>query len=231
MSFQSSRCVVELVAACCYTHIHAHDMHLRQALPADVHIAGTPCVDYSSRGSKRGSQGKSTGPLFAWICQRLLLQEPYVVQENVTGFSTDLLADTMGHCCHIECATLDPAEYGWPIIRKRKYTVMRHKIKTGPMASPLNVFNTLFTRPAGQEDTQHDRPGWDIFLIGGPRELDSAASARLMTPSQAPSFVCSQRPSKAFWTHTVPYSRDRYFNSIKVLTSSPSIRIPSIFSP
>ena len=139
---------------------------------ADVHAAGTPCTDFSMRGQLQGLDGKTTVHLFAWIILRLLMEEPYVIQENVQGFTTSVLADTMGHVYFFDQTTVDPLEYGWPITRVRKYTLMRHKLLTGPMSQPLHAYSRIFLTTHSDSSAATD-PSWDQFMIAGPKELRS----------------------------------------------------------
>ena len=147
---------------------------LPEAQPADLHVAGTPCIDFSPRGQKKGLCGPTTGHLFCWLALRLLLEDAYVIQENVPAFATHVLAAVLGHMYHVDTALLDPFELGWPIVRKRRYTVLRHKTKTGAMTQPLHQWSRLFIRQYIPEDNGVDGvgvPDWDVFLVAGPVEL------------------------------------------------------------
>ena len=150
--------------ACCLIFFCAN-----KAEDADVHVAGTPCTDFSVRGLQQGLQGKTTPALFAWIGQRLIIQEKYVLQENVMGFVTDLFQELLGHLYYIQQAVIDPAELGWPIVRKRKFTLLIHKLKAGPIAQPLHAYSRLFLSAGYEATAAH--PSWEIFLVSGPREL------------------------------------------------------------
>ena len=122
----------------------------------------------------KGLAGVTTGFLFCWILHRLIMQDDYVLQENVQSFTTSIISETLGHMYHVEQALLDPRDFGWPIARVRKYTVLLHKTKTGAMTQPLNVFARLFHRQLAKEDTTEEEitvPEWDIFLTAGPSEL------------------------------------------------------------
>ena len=190
---------------------------LSKAKCAHIHIAGTPCTDFSTRGSLQGLEGKTTEHLFAWIGHRLLLQEPFIVQENVLGFVTSVLVETMGHLYSIEVIVLDPTLLGWPVARQRKYTLMKHKGKTGPMAKPLNEFGRLFLRPPGAGQARWDdwwgdkRPVWDVFFVAGPRELQAEllwASSRPQSCWKEDATDNNERPS--------PLDQQSFFNVLTV---------------
>ena len=136
----------------------------------------------------QGFMGKTATHFFAWLSQRLRLQEPLVIQENVAAFGTEVLQKAAGHIYDIQCVILDPYQLGWPVGRVRKYTVMKHRIKAGYMRQPLTIFTQMFMRPpapAFDEGT----PLWDMFLVAGPRELQEElcwASQRPQSSWQEP---------------------------------------------
>ena len=165
-----------------------------QVCTANLHIAGTPCTDFSPRGAMKGLLGVTTGYLFCWMLQRLLLEDDYALQENVASFTTRIISDTLGHMYHVEQTLLDPRDYGWPVARVRKYTVLMHKAKTGAMRQPLNVFARLFHRsPIAEATSSANTPAWDIFLIAGPSELKQ----ELMWAASRPHSSCKEDSSSS----------------------------------
>ena len=146
-----------------------------KAEEADWHIAGTPCVDHSPRGSGQGLQGKSGRPFFCWACQRRRIQEKYIFQENVPQFDESWLDLLLGDLYHIQWQILDPFTLGWPVARKRKYCLLRHKYKTGPFAMPLNEFSRRFLKQnqflLGTLSDRKDLPPWDCFFVARADEL------------------------------------------------------------
>jgi hypothetical protein len=77
--------------------------------------------------------------LLAWVACRRFFQEDIVIQENVAGFMTNLLVSWLGSLYHFEVAIIDPVSLGWPVCRERKWTVMRHRYKTGAFSMPINT--------------------------------------------------------------------------------------------
>ena len=69
-------------------------LHHKDCKPkrAELHVAGTPCVDFSSQGARRMLRGPSLIPLLAWAAQRLQHMEPAILHENVEGVLFDLLS-------------------------------------------------------------------------------------------------------------------------------------------
>ena len=145
-----------------------------QAHVADVHIAGTPCVAYSPRGSGLGLEDRTVLVYLAWCSQRRLLEEPWIVQENVEGFDTEHLRSMLGDKYEIVHCVLNPANFGWPVQRVRKYHVMRHRQKTTPFSCTFNLFAKLFVRDPFDEIRElHPQPAWDVFLVATVAELQS----------------------------------------------------------
>ena len=80
----------------------------------------------------------------AWVALRLLLQEPVIIQEKVPAFDVGLLVRFFGALYYIESVVLDPAQFGWPVRRTRRWTIMRHKSKTMGSRSMADSFFNHF---------------------------------------------------------------------------------------
>ena len=65
---------------------------------ACLHVAGTPCVDWSSMpGSSHSKEcGNSALPFYAWAALRYLVQYLVIVHENVPSFDPSLLEYLLG---------------------------------------------------------------------------------------------------------------------------------------
>ena len=155
-----------------------------EAKEADVHVAGTPCTDFSSRGSLNKTEGATMVPFLAWAAERRRVQEKWILQENVLAFDTDFLSDCLSDLYHVQAVQLDPAEYLWPVVRKRKYTLLKHKFKTGPVTCPINRFAKWFLHCSRQNAAQAVADAavqclgsgtgvvaWDMFFVAPPEEL------------------------------------------------------------
>ena len=96
-----------------------------------MHVAGTPCVDYSSMpgGSHAGALGSAAVPYMVWIGMRLLLMEALIIHENVPGFPEHLLSQWLGSAYVIMSLIISLHELGWPSRRDRRITVMVRKDK------------------------------------------------------------------------------------------------------
>ena len=91
---------------------------------AAIHVAGTPCTDHSSYGSRLRDQGKCYILYLAWIAQRRLLRETIIIHENVTAFGSDWLERDLGDLYLIICETFDPQQFGFPSKRPRNFSLM-----------------------------------------------------------------------------------------------------------
>jgi hypothetical protein len=92
-----------------------------------------------------------------WLSQRRLLQEPWIVQENHPDFPSHQLFATYLPMYFMEICISEPADFGVPILRTRKWCVLRHRVKTARwFTSPLATFVDMMKRVA--------RADWRIFL-------------------------------------------------------------------
>ena len=73
-----------------------HSGHCCCGGSAFMHVAGPPCVDFSSQGNQLGLLGKSMLALMCWIAMRRLLQEAIVIHENVPQCPESLLKKYLG---------------------------------------------------------------------------------------------------------------------------------------
>ena len=141
-------------------------------VPARLHIAGTPCTDFSLRGTQAGWQGPTFLAFLCWVCMRLDQQEETCIQENVKEFDTTLLQALVGHLYCLEVCQLNPSSFGFPVERERKWTIMRHKYKTKAWKQPFSIFTKLFVGNVGCGFSFPDkRPPWDAFFSARPDDL------------------------------------------------------------
>ena len=89
---------------------------------ADLHIAGTTCTGFSQIGTLQGEAATSHGHFISWAGQRLVLEEPIIVQENAPIFPREVLMNMLPQYEWI-ASNLSPDTYGWPIRRERQYMV------------------------------------------------------------------------------------------------------------
>ena len=147
-----------------------------KATNSDIHCAGTPCTEYSPKGLREAEGGKTYAAFLTWAGQRLEAQEEVIIQENVQQFPVEQLQAVLGQLYFIESVVLSPRMVGWPVERKRRWSVLRHRYKTKAFKSPLSYFASMFRLPtcwgAWTEDAQASVPAWDTFFAASRAELE-----------------------------------------------------------
>ena len=149
---------------------------------ADVHVAGSPCTDFSIRGGRAELQGATTWGLMSFISMRRQIQEAYWIQENVQEFPVSLLSELLSDLYEIQSCIVDAGAIGWPITRKRQYVVGRHLHKTCSFHMQLVDFVAKFTRPCIC-DAGDATPPWDAFFVATDEELQSELEWAASRPS------------------------------------------------
>eukprot|EP00439_Symbiodinium_sp_Y106_P077232 s273_g16.t1 len=97
---------------------------------ADLHIGGMPCVDFSARGQQGQLDGPTTTALLVFIAMRRDLQEPFFIQENVASFLDEFFWSMLSDLYELQSCVIDPeSTFGWPVARRAKFVVGRHKTK------------------------------------------------------------------------------------------------------
>lgn len=143
---------------------------MTQATEAALHIAGTSCVDYSDRGEQAKEEGPTVPHTMCWCCMRAMLQEAYIIHENVEAFDPKLLKDCLGMWYEVDSTVIDCGVLlAWPCSRLRRYTILRHKTKSLPFRSPISIFTKLFARKP--IITCDHEPAWSCFFAATPKEL------------------------------------------------------------
>eukprot|EP00959_Pyramimonas_sp_CCMP1952_P088586 1853350-Pyramimonas_sp.AAC.1 len=66
------------------------------ACACDVHVAGTPCVAWSSMGQRARASGPTLLGFLVWAFLRLALMETGILHENAPEFEYELLERILG---------------------------------------------------------------------------------------------------------------------------------------
>ena len=112
-----------------------------------LHVAGTPCVSFSStRPGGEAEDGNTMIRFAAWVSLRRLLQEALIGHENVVGFPLWVLTDLLGDIYDVDEVSLDPDRFGWPSRRPRVYRLLKHRHKVRRVLEPLSVWSRFFQR-------------------------------------------------------------------------------------
>ena len=157
--------------------VHTVGTGLCACAVATLHIAGTPCPAYSSQ--RRGVidvAGRIDFLAFlTWAAHRRLLQEAWIIHENVKKFSMQLMELLLGDMYIIQSVVLDVHSLGFPAERIRRFTILRHKRTVivspegpegrHPVFDCLQTFFDLFKRPSEAH--------WGIYFVAGDDELQA----------------------------------------------------------
>lgn len=112
----------------------------------DIHLAGTPCTDFSKMGALAGVDGPTLCATMCWVGMRRLLQEPVVVHENVASFPISFLLELLGDIYIIQSVIVCPSHLGWCIVRERRITVLLHKHRVTAILLDWSLAVPLFHR-------------------------------------------------------------------------------------
>ena len=148
---------------------------IHSAGEADLHKAGTSCTAFSKKGNHHMLEDITAMDLMAWIGQRRLIQEKIICQENVEDFPSEKFLEWLGDLYDIQVILLCPSDLGWGIRRRRKYHILRHKYKAGPISCPLHIFAHLFVTDDEKQLLKKKQsnavPDWDMYFVATPDEL------------------------------------------------------------
>ena len=162
-SMLSAVCSGRAVQASAYCHTHGRKCCMEAA---KVHIAGTPCIDWSSYGTGQAEDGPCCAAFVSWCGLRALLEEPIVIHENVTAFDIKTLSEVLASKYTMHTICVDARQFAWPQHRARRYTILLHKQKVAPqLRHDLKDFIQIASR--GGTISLSD------FLVGTPSELDA----------------------------------------------------------
>ena len=94
---------------------------------SDIHIAGSPCTDFSMKGLRCGEHGPQMYAFLAWVILRLYLKDKIIVHENVVQMGIALLEELLGHMYIVWRIVICPTSLGWQAKRDRQYCVLVRK--------------------------------------------------------------------------------------------------------
>ena len=130
-----------------------------------IHIAGTPCTDFSPQGKCEGLSGITMKYLLTWCRIMLELRIPIIVTENVKSFPwRQLHAYLPGYSA--QTVVLRNTSFGHAVERCRRYTFF-HLSCVVELSSPLPAMPPTFHRVRDPSHTWHD------YMQAEPQELNS----------------------------------------------------------
>ena len=98
-----------------------------EATKCTLHVAGTPCVAWSSMGTRAYASGATVIAFFVWLSMRRQLQEPWVLHENVPAFAHELLQSVLGDMYLVYSCVVNASQVGQLAERPRRLTWLVHR--------------------------------------------------------------------------------------------------------
>eukprot|EP00438_Fugacium_kawagutii_P005302 Skav231732 [mRNA] locus=scaffold638:21736:25300:+ [translate_table: standard] len=86
-----------------------------------MHIAGPPCVDWSTMGRQQGRDGPTYRHFAAWCAMRREYREPVVVMENVKNHDHEILDEVFSPLYTRQSILTCPSSFGFPTRRPRRF--------------------------------------------------------------------------------------------------------------
>ena len=129
---------------------------------AQLHIAGSPCVDWSAFGQKQEENGPTIIFFMVWVMMRRMLQEPSVILENVPSFPLGMLQSYLGDLYDIDSVSTCNADFGLAVRRARRYFCLT--LKSYELGLPMESIPRIYARKRAGH-TFHD------FFVADTAEL------------------------------------------------------------
>ncbi len=98
-----------------------------ELVQTNIHVAGTPCIAWSSMGLRCGASGPSLLCFMTWAYQRLQQQEDAILHENTPEFNHMLLDKILGRYYSVQSCIVNATTFGTPCERPRRLTWLLHK--------------------------------------------------------------------------------------------------------
>ena len=123
-----------------------HD-HTRCSLgPCDLHIAGTPCKDFSSQNNNHLEEfGPGLKYLFVWMGLMRMLLIPLIIAENVPGFPINMF-EAFLPMYTVHTTVLSNTDFCHCVERRRRYAVLCLNISftlTRPLSDIVSVLGRV----------------------------------------------------------------------------------------
>lgn len=108
-----------------------------------LHLAGSPCQDWSLFGKRKGFAGVTVRAFLTWCALMLSTLPHLIVHENVVGFPVSILGRLLGHYYSISHTTIWPGAVSrFPVRRDRSYAILVLR-SAGLLARPLSDIHNL----------------------------------------------------------------------------------------
>ena len=110
-----------------------------------LHVAGSPCTDFSNLGKKQETEGKTTCDTSAWVGTVRQLEHVVVQLENVVSDALlQMIYGLLSDLYHCDKTVESPEFMGFPVRRVRMFIIFRHRYKMLAAAVPMANFTRRF---------------------------------------------------------------------------------------
>lgn len=163
------------------------------ARPGDIHVAGSPCTDWSSMGQQQKLSGPTAAAFLVWTRWMLDNEPTIIIHENVKRFPVRILVELFGASYSVHSIELTPKEVGWPIARPRRYSLLLKKGRA-TLQRPLVELKEAFHQEVKlkginffvQRLQHQELPGWQQHFLAGYRASGATADGSIVDLSQNP---------------------------------------------
>eukprot|EP00971_Amphidinium_carterae_P216085 4289178-Amphidinium_carterae.2 len=139
----------------CWCDVHNRECFLYDCSESNAHpykrlniwSGGNRCLDWSSFGRQEGWNGEDIVPFMSWLFSMKMMKPDIWIQECTPRFDMSLFHTVLGELYHIQQRCLSPMDMGWPVSRKRQWSigVLKSRLKVVVELSDP-AFDEIFCR-------------------------------------------------------------------------------------
>ena len=112
-----------------------------------VHVAGTPCLSWSSMGARGGWLHEGSTAFLCWLRDVMHAGPDVVIHENTLKFDSDIFRQLCSEKYDVSSLSFSPTHMGLPVARLRQYTLMVRRSSTSLLLPfDMTTFQALVGR-------------------------------------------------------------------------------------
>eukprot|EP00959_Pyramimonas_sp_CCMP1952_P364532 7633657-Pyramimonas_sp.AAC.2 len=147
-----------------YSYCRVHKKRCKFS-PGRLHACGSPCIDFSPLGLRRRADGKSAESFVSWATLMRRTKPTIMVHENSDHFNIEILESAFSDMYVISSTIICPSQFGWPIRRKRRWTLLLHKRSVALTHCTLDNVIALVVKPRVCT--------WHVFMVATDEDVES----------------------------------------------------------
>eukprot|EP00974_Lingulodinium_polyedra_P112241 10858205-Lingulodinium_polyedra.AAC.1 len=110
--------------------------------------AGSVCVAFTKMGKRGGTQHSTMKSFVLWRAETLTLKPDIVIHENAPECPFWMIEYFLGKEYNLTTMVVSPSDLGWPMQRRRRYTIMCRRGAAHFTGSAKEFFELLKCNPA-----------------------------------------------------------------------------------